>query len=118
MNGRLHLHDVFRLNLNAELVALSACETAIGRYVRGEGLIGLTQGFLYAGGRRLAISQWQVSDAASAVLMRQFYANMFDGEAPQPPAVALRNAQMTIRAERKWRDPYFWGGFVLLGEWK
>lgn len=113
--GLLRLHDIYELELNADLVVLSACETALGREVRGEGLLGLSQGFLYAGARSLIASLWQVPDRATSELMARFYGFLLhDGLAP---AEALRRAQLAVAGERRWRDPYFWGGFVLLGDW-
>jgi CHAT domain-containing protein len=111
----LRLDDIYGLRLNADLVVLSACDTALGREIRGEGLIGLTQGFLYAGARSLVVSLWQVPDRATAELMTRFYRFMFrDGLGP---ASALREAQLDIAAERRWRDPYFWAGMLLVGDW-
>jgi len=115
-NGYLRLDDIYDLELRADLVVLSACETALGRDVRHEGLIGLAQGFLYAGARSVVSSLWQVPDRATAELMTRFYGNMInDG---LRPAEALRRAQLAMAAERRWRDPYFWGGFVLIGDWR
>ncbi len=114
VNPFLRLDDIYNLNLNAELVVLSACETALGGEIRGEGLVGLTQGFLYAGAQSLVVSLWQVPDAATAQLMQRFYAAMFrDG---RRPAEALRSAQLAIAAERRWSHPFYWGAFTLLGE--
>jgi CHAT domain-containing protein/tetratricopeptide (TPR) repeat protein len=113
-DGHLRLHDIYNLNLNADLVVLSACETALGRSVRGDGLIGLAQGFMYAGARSLIASLWQVPDRATAQLMTNFYRHLFvEGLAP---GEALRQAQLTIASTRRWRDPYFWGAFVLVGD--
>jgi CHAT domain-containing protein len=115
-NGFLRLHDIYELDLNADLVVLSACETALGREVRGEGLIGLTQGFMYAGARRLLVSLWRVDDRATGALMARFYKHMLvDG---LEPAAALGRAQASIATEPRWRDPFFWGAFVLLGDWQ
>ena len=114
--GFLNVHDIYRLRLNADVVVLSACETALGREIRGEGLLGLTQGFMYAGAKSLVVSLWKVSDRATAELMMRFYAHLFrDG---QSPAEALRNAQVSIASERGWRHPYYWGAFVLIGDWQ
>jgi CHAT domain-containing protein len=115
-DGYLRLHDIYDLELRADLVVLSACETALGREVRGEGLIGLTQGFMYAGARSVVASLWQVPDRATAELMTRFYSFMLnDG---MRPVEALRQAQLAIASERRWSNPYFWGGFVLLGDWR
>jgi CHAT domain-containing protein len=115
-DGFLRLNDIYNLRLNAEVVVLSACETALGRDVRGEGLIGLTQGFLSAGARRLVASLWQVPDRATAELMARFYGYLLnDG---LRPAEALRQAQAWSAQQPRFRDPYFWGGFILVGDWR
>ena len=113
--GFLHLHDVYNLRLNADLVVLSGCRTALGREVRGEGLIGLTRGFLYAGASRVVASLWRVEDQATAALMTGFYRALW--EEGLPPAAALRAAQLRVAEQRRWRDPYYWAGFVLEGDW-
>jgi CHAT domain-containing protein len=95
---------------------LSGCRTALGREIRGEGLSGLTQAFFHAGATRLVASLWKVEDRATAELMTRFYRAMWiEG---RPPAAALREAQLSLRRERRWRDPYFWAGFVLQGDWR
>ena len=112
--GFLRLDDIYNLDLNADLVVLSACDTALGREIRGEGLVGLTQAFLYAGARGLVLSLWQVSDAATATLMTRFYEHMLEEGASA--ADALRAAQLSMAAERRWASPYYWGAFVLVGD--
>jgi CHAT domain-containing protein/Tfp pilus assembly protein PilF len=113
--GFLHLRDVYGLRLDADLVVLSGCRTALGRELRGEGLVGLTRGFLYAGAPRVVASLWKVEDRATSELMTRFYRALWqEGLAP---AAALRSAQLSLRRERRWRDPYFWAGFVLQGAW-
>lgn len=112
----LHLSDIYGLRLNADLVVLSACETALGREIRGEGLIGLTQGFLYAGARSLVVSLWQVPDRATSELMGIFYRFLIEGSLK--PARALRQAQMKVASQRRWSDPYFWSAMVLVGDWQ
>jgi CHAT domain-containing protein len=116
-NGFLRLHDIYQLNLNADLVVLSACQTALGKDIRGEGLIGLTRGFMYAGAPRVIASLWKVDDEATAELMKIFYQHMLGGD--QLPAVeALRKAQISIMNEKRWQSPYYWAGFILQGDWK
>lgn len=114
-NGFLQLHDIYRLNLSADLTVLSACNTALGKDVKGEGLIGLTRGFMYAGSRSVVASLWEVDDSATAALMENFYsAMMHDG---LTPAAALRSAKEAVRKQPGWQHPYFWAGFVLQGEY-
>ena len=115
-DGFLFAHDVYNLELRADLVVLSACETALGAEIRGEGLLGLAQGFFYAGAGRVIVSLWKVDDQATAELMGRFYENLLPGNLP--PAAALREAQASIRGESRWRAPYYWAGFLLLGEWR
>jgi len=115
-DGFLRLHEIFNLLLPAELVVLSACQTGLGKEVKGEGLVGLTRGFMYAGAARVMASLWQVNDAATAELMKRFYRRMLkDG---MRPAAALRAAQVEMWRRPQWRSPFYWGGFVLQGEWK
>ena len=116
-NGFLRLHDIYQLELNADLVVLSACQTALGKDVKGEGLIGLTRGFMYAGAPRVVASLWKVDDEATAELMKRFYQFML-GEEQLPAAAALRKAQISIMNEKRWQSPYYWAGFVLQGDWK
>jgi CHAT domain-containing protein len=114
-DGFLSAPEVAALDLPAELAVLSACHTALGREVRGEGLVGLTQAFFRAGVRGVVVGYWNVDDRATAALMARFYRNLF--EEGQPPAAALRNAQLAIRGEENWRSPYYWAGFSFHGDW-
>jgi CHAT domain-containing protein len=114
--GFLGAHEIYRLRLEADLVVLSACDTALGREVRGEGLVGLTRGFFHAGARRVVVSLWPVQDQPTAELMRRFYQALLRDHLP--PAAALRTAQAGLRGEPRWRDPHDWAGFVLQGDWK
>jgi CHAT domain-containing protein len=114
-NGFVTASDIFNLKLNADLVVLSACQTALGREVRGEGLMGLTRGFMYAGSARVVASLWRVPDRGTAELMKRFYEGML--VQGLPPAAALRAAQLAMRKDPRWRAPYNWAGFTLQGEW-
>jgi CHAT domain-containing protein len=115
-DGFLRLQDIYNLKLSAELVVLSACQTGLGKEIKGEGLIGLTRGFMYAGAPRIVASLWKVDDLATAELMKLFYQRMLkDG---MPAGAALRAAQLELSRQKRWAFPYFWAGFVLHGEWK
>jgi len=113
--GFLRAYEIYNLKLNAELVVLSACSTALGKEIKGEGLAGLTRGFMYAGTPRVIASLWNVRDEATAELMKRFYQNMLIGKSS--PAAALREAQISMWREPRWAVPYYWAGFVLQGEW-
>jgi CHAT domain-containing protein len=115
-NGFLRLYDIYNLRLNADLVVLSACQTALGGEIRGEGLIGLTRGFLYAGAPRVVATLWEIDDRTTSELMKHFYGAMLSrGERP---AAALRAAQTAMFQTRGWDSPYYWGAFTLQGEWR
>ena len=115
-DGFLRLHEIFNLRLPAELVVLSACQTGLGKEVKGEGLVGLTRGFMHAGAARVVASLWRVDDTATAELMKSFYRRMLrDG---MRPAAALREAQVEMWKRAPGRSPFYWAGFVIQGEWK
>jgi CHAT domain-containing protein len=115
-NGFLRLHEIYNLKLPAELVVLSACQTGLGKEIRGEGLVGLTRGFMYAGAARVVASLWKVDDAATAELMKRFYQKIFVRRLR--PAAAMREAQVEMWREERWRSPYYWAAFVMQGEWR
>jgi CHAT domain-containing protein len=115
-NGFMPLHDIYNLNLSADLVVLSACDTALGKDIKGEGLVGMTRGFMSAGSKSVVASLWKVDDRATAMLMAHFYKAML--EDGLPPAAALRSAKQRIKQEKTWSAPYFWAGFALQGEYK
>lgn len=114
-DGFLRAHEIFELKLPVELVVLSGCRTGLGREVRGEGLIGLTRAFMYAGAARVLVSLWDVSDRATAAWMARFYGALL-GPGRRSPAAATRAAQLRIMKEPRWRAPYYWAAFVLQGE--
>jgi CHAT domain-containing protein len=116
VNGFLRLTDIFNLELAANLVVLSACQSGMGQNVKGEGMVGLTRGFMYAGAQRVAVSLWSVDDEGTAVLMQKFYQKMLQQKLA--PAAALRAAQIEMMQEEKWKSPYYWAAFTLQGEWK
>lgn len=115
-DGFLRAHEIYNLNLPAELVVLSACETGLGKQIKGEGLVGLTRGFMYAGAARVVVSLWNVNDRATAELMTKFYQKML--QEGQRPAAALRAAQVEMWRQQQWQAPYYWAAFVLQGEWR
>ena len=115
-DGFLRSYDIYNLRLAADLVVLSACRTALGEDIRGEGLIGLVRGFMYAGAPRVVASLWDVRDDATSELMERFYAGIIrDG---LTAAAALRAAQIWMSQHPRWSAPYFWAGFILQGEWR
>lgn len=116
-DGFLTLRDIYKLDLPVHLVVLSACQTGVGRLVRGEGLIGLTRGFMYAGAQSVVVSLWRVDDKATAELMKRFYQHML-GKNKLSAAAALRQAQLEMQSQKDWHDSYYWAGFVLQGDWK
>ncbi|MFN6452031.1 MAG: CHAT domain-containing protein [Nostoc sp. EfeVER01] len=114
--GYLRLNDIFNLNLPAELVVLSACETGLGKEVQGEGLVGLTRGLMYAGSQRLVVSLWKVNDEGTKELMSEFYRQMW--QQGKSPIAALRDAQLYLWQQKDWQDPRYWAAFTLQGEWR
>lgn len=114
--GGLGLLDLYDLRLRADLVVLSACSSAQGERVRGDGVTGFARSFFYAGAARLILSLWPVDDEATAFLMERFY-RAYLGEG-LPAAAALRRAQQETRRQERWSAPYYWAGFILQGDWK
>ncbi len=115
-DGFLRLNAIYNLKLPAELVVLSACQTAVGKEIKGEGLVGLTRGFMYAGAARVVASLWDVEDRASAELMKFFYQAMMGRKLR--PAAALREAQIAMWKHSRWSFPYYWAAFLVQGEWQ
>jgi CHAT domain-containing protein/Tfp pilus assembly protein PilF len=115
-DGFLRAHEVFNLKLSADVVVLSACQTGLGKAVKGEGLVGLTRGFMYAGAPRVVVSLWSVNDAATAELMTRFYHSMLVDKLR--PAQALQVAQVSMLRDKRFSDPFYWAAFTLQGEWR
>jgi CHAT domain-containing protein len=115
-DGFLRLHEIYNMNLPAELVVLSACQTALGKEVKGEGLAALTRGFMHAGAARVLASLWKIDDRATSVVMKRFYEGML-GSKRMSPAAALRSAQIELWKSKRWRSPHYWGAYVLQGDW-
>jgi CHAT domain-containing protein len=116
-DGVLQLGEIMRLKLNASLVTLSACSTGLGKLVNGEGILGLTRAFFYAGARNVTVSLWNVNDSSTSALMEAFYENLNRGLSE---SAALRQAKLTLLRgkEAAWHHPYYWAAFVLVGEGK
>ncbi|NEQ75216.1 MAG: tetratricopeptide repeat protein [Okeania sp. SIO2C9] len=113
--GFLQLNDIFSLEIPAELVVLSACETGIGEEIRGEGLVSLTRGFMYAGAKRLVVSLWSVADNSTSELMQNYYHKML--ETGKNPVEAMRETQLEMLSSENWNAPYYWAPFIVQGEW-
>ncbi|HEU5131722.1 MAG TPA: CHAT domain-containing protein, partial [Pyrinomonadaceae bacterium] len=114
-NGVMPLHDIYNMDLSAELTVLSACQTALGKDVKGEGFVGLTHSFISAGSRSVVASLWKVDDRATAALMAEFYQAML--QKGMSPAAALRAAKLKVMQDKRWSAPYYWAGFVVQGEY-
>lgn len=115
-DGFLRLHEIYNFRLAADLVVLSACQTALGKNLKGEGLIGLTRGFMYAGSKSVVATLWKVDDEATTEFMKHFYNALLVEHLP--PSLALKNAKTALWSQKRWRSPYFWAAFELHGEYQ
>jgi CHAT domain-containing protein/tetratricopeptide (TPR) repeat protein len=115
-NGFLKLQDIYNLDLRADLVVLSACSTARGKELRGEGMVSLVRGFMYAGVNRVLASLWDVDDYATSELMREFYRSMLVEKLT--PSAALRKAQLAMLRSTALSSPRYWAPFILQGDWR
>jgi len=115
-DGFLQVAEIFNLHLDADLVVLSACETGLGRMVRGEGLLGLTRAFLYAGASSLVVSLWSVADRSTSELMKRFYGSLVNEK--QSRSVALKDAKLSMLDDPEFAHPFNWAPFVLIGDWQ
>jgi len=113
--GFLRLNDIYGMTLSADLVVLSACRTGLGRNIQGEGVVGLTSGFMYAGAKSVIASLWKVDDEATAELMGHFYTALFKDRLT--PAAALNEAKRQMWKQPRWRAPFYWAAFTLQGEY-
>jgi len=116
-DGYLRLHEIYNLKLPADLVVLGGCRTGLGKEIKGEGLMSMTRGFMYAGAPRVIVSAWEVQDRPSAMLMIKFYRGLL-GPKKMSAAAALRAAQIEMLRDKQFAAPYFWAGFTLQGEWR
>jgi len=115
-DGFLQAAEIFKLKLNPELVVLSACQTGLGKLVRGEGIVGLTRAFMYAGAPSVLVSLWSVSDMSTATLMGAFYKNLIKNKLSKTDA--LRQAQLTLISDPTYSHPFYWAPFILIGDWR
>lgn len=116
-DGFLRLNEIYNMKLRADMVVLSACQTALGKQIKGEGIIGLTRGFMYAGAARVTATLWRVDDNATSQFMKRFYGEMLTRRRLRASA-ALRAAQLHMMERTQWKSAYYWAAFVLQGEWK
>ena len=114
-DGFLQAVEIFNLKTNASLVVLSACQTGLGKMIRGEGMVGLTRAFLYAGTPSVVVSLWNVSDVTTANLMEEFYSNLIDGNLTKTKA--LQKAQLSMIRDEQYAHPFYWAPFILIGDW-
>jgi CHAT domain-containing protein len=121
-DGFLRTDEVFNLRLGAPLVMLSACETGLGKEKRGEGVMGLTRAFMYAGAPTVGVSLWSVADKSSAELMTDFYKRFLGSSSTNPSGVpasaAMRDAQLAMISGKKYSAPFYWAPFILVGDWR
>ena len=116
-DGFLRTDEVFNLRLGGPLVMLSACETGLGKEKRGEGVMGLTRAFMYAGAPTVGVSLWSVADKSTAELMTDFYRRLLASGASSSSSAALRGAQLSMISGKKYSAPFYWAPFVLIGDW-
>jgi CHAT domain-containing protein len=117
-DGFLRTDEIFNLRIGAPLVMLSACETGLGKEKRGEGVIGLTRAFMYAGAPTVGVSLWSVADKSTAELMSDFYHRLLTPNPQTPSAAALRDAQLAMITGKKYSAPFYWAPFVMVGDWQ
>ncbi|MEP6568301.1 MAG: CHAT domain-containing tetratricopeptide repeat protein [Acidobacteriota bacterium] len=121
-DGFLRTDEVFNLRLGSPLVMLSACETGLGKEKRGEGVMGLTRAFMYAGAPTVGVSLWSVADKSTAELMTDFYKRLLGSSATSSNGVAasaaMREAQLAMISNKKYSAPFYWAPFVLVGDWR
>ncbi|NNE71772.1 MAG: CHAT domain-containing protein, partial [Rhodothermales bacterium] len=109
----LQASEIFNLPINADMVVLSACETGLGQLVKGEGMVGLTRAFMYAGASTVAVSLWSVSDQSTSTLMREFYGHLRGADASKTEA--LQRAKLTLLSDESTAHPFHWAPFILVG---
>jgi CHAT domain-containing protein len=126
VNGYLGLAEVYNLRLQSDVITLSACDTGRGEVVKGEGLVGIARGFMYAGAPRVVSTLWAIDDESPTWFMREFYDGLLNKGLPA--AAALKRTQLRMlgidheavgpKPKKEWKNPYYWAGYVLTGEWR
>src|SRR5829696_4553675 len=116
-DGFVRTDEVFNLRLGSPLVMLSACETGLGKEKRGEGVMGITRAFMYAGAPTVGVSLWSVADKSTADLMTDFYRRLLSTGDSTTSSSALRGAQLAMISGKKYSAPFYWAPFVLVGDW-
>jgi CHAT domain-containing protein len=114
-DGNIYSGEIFTLKLNADLAVLSACETGLGKYSKGEGVIGLSRALLYAGAKSIVVSYWRVADESTSELMTEFYRQLVRRPGVTP-RIALKEAKLKLLGTKNWSPPYYWAPFVLIGQ--
>jgi CHAT domain-containing protein/Tfp pilus assembly protein PilF len=114
-DGSLEAREIMNMNLNADLAVLSACETGNGRISPGEGVIGMSWAFFVAGTRSMVVSQWRVNSESTSQLMKNFYQALAQQPNGANKSEALRNASVRLVKDARYRHPFYWAGFVLVG---
>jgi CHAT domain-containing protein/tetratricopeptide (TPR) repeat protein len=116
-DGFLRTDEIFNLRLSSPLVMLSACETGLGREKRGEGVMGLTRAFMYAGAPTVGVTLWSVADKSTSELMTDFYKSLLAANAPTPSA-SMREARIRMIDGKRYSTPFYWAPFVIVGDWR
>lgn len=115
-DGILFSGEIYNLQMNADLVVLSACETGLGKYSKGEGIIGLTRALLYAGSKNIIVSLWKVADNSTSILMTDFYDNLLKQKGQERNfSMAISEAKRKMIHSKKYAHPFYWSPFVLVG---
>jgi CHAT domain-containing protein len=113
-DGNLFTGEIYNLNLDADLVTLSACQTGLGKISKGEGVIGLSRALVYAGARSIIVSFWSVADESTSELMKDFYRKMLENRSADF-STSLRNAKLELVKNESYAAPYYWAPFILIG---
>ena len=114
--GFLRLQDIYALDLSSDLVVLSACQSGVGKEIKGEGMMSLNNAFLQAGAKSVISSAWKVDDDATAEFMKRFYTNLVAEQLT--PAAALRQTQIEMMQNTQFKSPFYWAAFTVQGEFR